>query len=374
METVERKRWIDNLRWITILIVVIFHVFYYYNNIGIGAMFPGLPENPAVEGAAPAITFAGIVQYSVYQWFMLLLFVVSGICAKYTLQKKSLKAFMKARVQKLIVPSTLGILTIQWIGGLIISNNFMSGPDAAPVPGFVKYIISVASGIGALWFCHVLFFACCVLALLKLIDKKGRLEALGEKSNIFVAAAFVIVMIGASRVLNIKMIPTYRFGYDTMAFLLGYYVFSSEKLLAQLKKFGWICLLIGIGFGVVYFKKFYGICYSDLEVQNNWISIVHAWFTMMGILGIAQTVFEFENKFSKYMCSCNWGIYVNHILIMLILNTLLKPAVPNLPIAVVYLIELFVTLPVSIAMWEICKRIPVLRYVLYGIKKKEKNA
>ncbi|MBQ0163176.1 MAG: hypothetical protein KBS84_08490 [Treponema sp.] len=91
MESVERKRWIDNLRWITILIVVIFHVFYYYNNIGIGAMFPGLPANPAVEGAVPKITFAGIVQYSVYQWFMLLLFVVSGMCAKYTLQKNHLK-------------------------------------------------------------------------------------------------------------------------------------------------------------------------------------------------------------------------------------------------------------------------------------------
>lgn len=120
----------------------------------------------------------------------------------------------------------------------------------------VKYIISVASGTGALWFCHVLFVACLVLALIKLIDRKCRIEALGERANIFFAAAFVVVMIGVAQILNIKMVPTYRFGYDTMAFLAGYYIFSSEKVLSQLKKFGWICLVIGAGFWVWHFIKF----------------------------------------------------------------------------------------------------------------------
>lgn len=367
MELGERKKWIDNLRWITILVVVVFHVFYYYNNIGTVAMFNRLEANPAVEGAKASYTFAGVLQYAVYQWFMLLLFVVSGICAKYTLQKKTLKQFMKARVRKLLVPSTLGVITIQWIGGWIISNNFLNSDGAQAVPGFVKYIISVFSGIGALWFCHILFVACCVLALIKVIDKSCKLESLGEKSNIFAAAALVIVMIGAAKILNIKLVPTYRFAYDTMAFLFGYYVFSSEKLLGQLKKYGWICLIIGIGFAVPYYMNSYGILYSDSSVQNNWISIVHAWFTMMGILGIAQTIFEFENKFSVYMNKVNWGIYVNHILVMIVLNTLLKPIVMDIPVPVVYIIELVVTLPVSIGLWEILKRIPVIKYVLYGL-------
>ena len=210
------------------------------------------------------------------------------------------------------------------------------------------------------------------LALIKLIDKKCRLEALGEKANIFVAALLVIVMIGAAQILNVKMIPTYRFGYDTMAFLFGYYVFSNEKVLNQLKKFGWISLIVGVIFGIWYFVKFYGVFYSNAEVQNNWISIIHAWFTMMGILGIAQNCLEFENKFSRYMNKANWGIYINHILIMLILNTLLVPIASKIPVIIIYLIELIVTLAASIGIWEIFKRIPVLRYVMYGIKSKKK--
>ena len=86
----------------------------------------------------------------------------------------------------------------------------------------------------------------------------------------------------------------------------------------------------------------------------------------MGILGVAQNL-EFENKFSAFMNKTNWGIYVNHILIMIILNTLLEPIALGLPIAVIYLIELVVTLSVSIGLWELLKRIPVIKYVLYGL-------
>ena len=73
MSRINRKNYLDNIRWITILVVVIFHIFFYYNNIGVTSMFMGLADNPSVEGAAPTITFAGIYQYAVYQWFMLLL-------------------------------------------------------------------------------------------------------------------------------------------------------------------------------------------------------------------------------------------------------------------------------------------------------------
>ena len=52
-----RKVWIDNLRWITILIVVIFHVFYYYNNIGIAPMFERLQANPLEQGGQPSLFY-----------------------------------------------------------------------------------------------------------------------------------------------------------------------------------------------------------------------------------------------------------------------------------------------------------------------------
>ena len=63
--------------------VVIFHIFYYYNNIGIEAMFAGAKEYTG------SVNFAGLYQYFVYPWFMLLLFVVAGISARAALGKRT---------------------------------------------------------------------------------------------------------------------------------------------------------------------------------------------------------------------------------------------------------------------------------------------
>ena len=30
-----RKHWIDNLRWVTVLLVLLYHVIYFYNNKGV---------------------------------------------------------------------------------------------------------------------------------------------------------------------------------------------------------------------------------------------------------------------------------------------------------------------------------------------------
>lgn len=56
MNNEKRKNYLDNIRWITILIVVAFHVFYYYNNIGVTPMFAGLSDNTAVPGTPAAVT------------------------------------------------------------------------------------------------------------------------------------------------------------------------------------------------------------------------------------------------------------------------------------------------------------------------------
>ena len=42
-----RKHWIDNLRWVTVLLVLLYHVIYFYNNKGVfGA---GLVQGPHAE-------------------------------------------------------------------------------------------------------------------------------------------------------------------------------------------------------------------------------------------------------------------------------------------------------------------------------------
>ena len=72
-----RKLYLDNIRWITVTIVVLYHVLYIFN----GAQTFG------VIGPFHEHQLQDAFLYMVYPWFMALLFVVSGMSAKYYLER-----------------------------------------------------------------------------------------------------------------------------------------------------------------------------------------------------------------------------------------------------------------------------------------------
>lgn len=98
-----RKHYLDNIRWITVLLVVLYHVIYMYNGITAG-------------GAGTVTDFRGqdIIQYILYPWFMVILFIVSGMCSRYYLENHTDKEYIKGRTLKLLVPSTIGLLVLGW--------------------------------------------------------------------------------------------------------------------------------------------------------------------------------------------------------------------------------------------------------------------
>ena len=74
-----RKHWIDNLRWVTVLLVLLYHVFYFFNNKGVIGGIGGFGDGPQYQD---------IIMYVLYPWFMPLLFILAGVSARYALEKK----------------------------------------------------------------------------------------------------------------------------------------------------------------------------------------------------------------------------------------------------------------------------------------------
>ena len=66
-----RRIYLDNIRWITVVIVVIYHVIYMFNGV----------QPFGVIGPFKKHQLQDAFQYVVYPWFMALLFVVSGMSA-----------------------------------------------------------------------------------------------------------------------------------------------------------------------------------------------------------------------------------------------------------------------------------------------------
>lgn len=73
-----RQPYLDRIRWSTVLVVVVYHVLYQFNSVGLirNVHAPGLPllDTPMAF---------------VYPWFMGLLFVAAGMSARYSLQKRT---------------------------------------------------------------------------------------------------------------------------------------------------------------------------------------------------------------------------------------------------------------------------------------------
>lgn len=95
-------------------------------------------------------------QYLVYPWFMALLFVVSGMSARYYLQSHTTKQFLKDKTRKLLVPSTIGLFVFQWLLG-IYNLKIGGGLNIADLPMPIVYLITVLSGVGPLWYIQMLW-------------------------------------------------------------------------------------------------------------------------------------------------------------------------------------------------------------------------
>ena len=87
-----RKYYIDNLRWLCIVLLLPFHAAMAWNSWGEGNYIYYEP-NQALS------TFLIMIA----QWYMPLLFVLAGMSARYALQKRSYRAFVLERVEKLMV-------------------------------------------------------------------------------------------------------------------------------------------------------------------------------------------------------------------------------------------------------------------------------
>ena len=76
-----RKRYLDNIRWAVVVVVVVYHVFYMYNAEGV---LGGLGKITKLD-----VQYYDLLLYLVYPWLMPVLFLVSGICARLALEKRS---------------------------------------------------------------------------------------------------------------------------------------------------------------------------------------------------------------------------------------------------------------------------------------------
>ena len=352
-----RRKYLDNIRWVTILIVIIYHVIYMFNGVTTyGVIGPFSEEQPQ-----------DIFLYIVYPWFMFLLFVVSGMAARFELDHKGESGFIRNRTRKYLVPSTIGLFVFWWILGyynMLIGGAFES---MGTVPKPVLYLIMCISGIGPLWYIQMLWLFSLVLIWIRKIEK-DRVYNLAAKTNVFIIVLLGIAVYGAAQVLNTPIVVVYRFGIYGLGFLLGYFIFSHEEVMEKLEKYWMLFGLLALAFCILFLVFNLGKPYPEHEVLDTFLCNMYAWFGTLGLLAFMKKWGDFHNGFSDWMCRKSWGLYVFHYLGIAISSWYIKMYLPQMPVFFVYLLVLVSGIAGALLLYEIISRIPVLRWCVLGIK------
>lgn len=357
-----RKTYIDNIRWITIVLVVIYHVIYMFNGV----------ETAGVLGTPGKVQLQDTYLYIVYPWFMLLLFVISGMSARFYLDKHTHKEFVRSKTRKLLVPCTIGLPVFWWILGYL--NLQLSGAYvnmAGAVPGPILFLIMASSGIGPMWYIQTLWLLCLLLVLIRKIEK-DRFYGFCSKANMFILLALVLIIWGGAQLFNTPVIIVYRFGIYGAGFFIGYFVLSHEEVMDRLSKY-WLPLLVAtLVLCVAEVVCFWQKPYASHEVLDTLLCNVYAWIATLGILATMKKWGNFENAFTKWMTKKSWGIYLFHYLTLAAGAWLISQYLPNMPVAGSYIVTGICAFGGALVLYEVISHIPVFRWCICGIGGKKK--
>ena len=374
-----RKHWLDNLRWVVVLLVLFYHVIYFYNNKGVFGGIGGFGAWPDCK------QWQDVVMYILYPWFMPLLFILAGVSARYALDKYPAKEWFKARTRKLLVPATIGLFVFHWMVGYFNTVVADRAGTFDGVPGVVKYVIMSISGCGPLWFIQDLWLFSLILLLVRKLDGKNKLyeacgRAFGGKTGIvWVILLGVLFWVGEHLVIREPrpdsadgLYNLYKPLFYLILFLLGYFVFARDEVQELLGKF-WIPLVAcaAVAGGVLIGTTF-GQDNTSPQYLGSPLNCIYGWLACLAMMGWFKARFDRTGPFAAYLTKSSFGLYILHYLVVASLGYMMK-MYTNLPAWAIYVILAVAVFTLTPLLYEIIRRIPFLRWAVLGESKKAKK-
>jgi len=369
-----RKHWIDNLRWVTVLLVLFYHVIYFYNNKGVFGGIGGFGPYPEFK------QYQDVVMYILYPWFMPLLFILAGISARYALEKHPAKEWFKARTRKLLVPSTIGLFVFQWMVGYFNTAVAAKAGTFGAMPGVARFCMWAVSGTGPLWFIQDLWLFSLILLLVRKLDGKDKLyaacgRAFGGKTGLFWILLLGILFWAGEQLLIFHTRPEsadglynlYKPIFYLITFLMGYFVFAHEAVQEKLGK-AWIPLLAcAVVAGTILIVTTFGQDNTSPQYLSSPLNCLYGWLACLAMMAWFQARFNGTGAFAGYMTRSSFGFYIVHYLVIASLGYMMK-MYTHLPPVAMYVILTVAVFTLSPLIYEIIRRIPFVRWCVLGEK------
>ena len=371
-----RKHWLDNLRWVTVLLVLFYHVIYFYNNKGVFGGIGGFGEWPQVK------QYQDVVMYILYPWFMPLLFLLAGISSRYALEKQSGREWFGARTRKLLVPATIGLFVFHWMTGYFNTAVAAKAGSFAGMPGPARFGLWAISGTGPLWFIQDLWLFSLLLLLIRKLDPNNRFfegwgrVAKGKAGIVWILLLGVLFWAGQQLLIaNPRpesadgLINLYKPLFYLILFLMGYFIFAHDAVQDLLGKY-WIPLIgAALVAGILLVVFTFGQDNTSPQYLKRPLNCLYGWLACLAMTAWFRARFDRTSPFAGYMARSSFGLYVVHYLVIASLGYMMK-MYTHLPAWSMYVILAIAVFTLSPLLYEIIRRIPFVRWCVLGVKKK----
>lgn len=373
-----RLLFIDNIRWVMIMLVLSMHAAVTYS--GHGSWYV---KESATLGLPQDLTF---LTYQVFlqSFFMGFLFFIAGYFVPAAYDKKGAVRFLKDRAYRLGLPALFYMLVINpivlyYLAGILDKDQGFFGAYGRYIQkGYVLY------GSGPLWFCIALLFFCVVYAGCRVVlkPKPSAVRPTPFPRTIIVTGFIALITLSTFLVRipwpNGTAFYNMQFCYFSqyVAFFIAGTLAFRNSWLATLqaktaKSWGFIGLFGGLAiwftlivlnrhattyktFDGGWYYQTLGMCVLE-SLAGTGISI--------GLLGLFREKFNRQGRWALFFSASAFAVYVFHTPILIIITNLLTgwQAMPLLKFLAATVLCISATYALSAFIF---RRIPLLKNIL----------
>ncbi len=349
----KREYYLDYLRIISILLLFVVHTLMVWNDYG---------QKFYVWGGDNRLVSSLIILIN--PWFMPILFVIAGMCARYSLKNRTTKQFIIERVRKLFIPFVSGIILLVPFQTLFARKFFFhyKGSILDNFTHFITHYTDLSGYDGAftpgqLWFILFLFIISLIGVLSERVIPYKKFEKKFSEINIYIVILMFILVWGGYYIGNFG---GFSIGKNLVLYLLGYYVLSNDRVLQLVEKYRKLLMVMFCSSLSILFIMYYRYAYYG-DALVNFV----AWTGCCALISFAKKYLNKRTGFWFYFNKASFPVYMLHqsILVAVAYYTLLYVDGLLLQIGIIIIVSFIV----SIFLYEIIKRIPYVRLLL-GMK------
>lgn len=365
----ERLLYIDNLRLMVTVFVVMHHLAVTYSGFGSWYYFEGTNLD-----VLSTIWFAFYLSFQ-QGYFMGLLFMIAGYLVAGSYDRKSFGRFVGKRFKRLLIPSLIYMVAITPFIDLVELGNKRAGFS----------VIDFLSATGVMWFTVALFVFSLIYGLVRLIVRRPAPASGGKQLEPSLAKAVILILIISVSAFLIRIVQPIGtsilnmqlcfFASYIVLFIVGIIAYRNNLFARISYRTGKRWLISGVALG---FLVWLGLVIIAAESGNTaalnggltwqsagfsiWESFV-AVAMSIGLIAVFREKFNHQSKLVKTLSDNSFAVYMFHPLIIVAVTLLLSP-VALYPIAK-WFMACVICVPLCFAATHfVFRKIPLLKNVL----------